>query len=386
MTETKIKIKPKTKLKTKIKAKTIAKTETKINTFSILLERVKRDPEGSLFEYYANGLWKTVSAAQFLDEVKTLAKGLIAKGVNVGDSVAIISRTRYEWSLFDFAIWAVGALPVPVYETDSAEQIKYIFKNAEIKYAAVENDEIAGRCPANAQKWIIEKNDIAALGVFGEGVSDLEVDERSMLRFGDDIATIVYTSGSTAVPKGVELSHRVLCACVYNGCQGVPEILLREDAKVLMFLPLAHVLARYLALAGIAGTTTIGMARSIKTLLDDLRQVKPTYLLAVPRIFEKVYNASSHRAAKGLKAKIFSQSAATAREFSQLQAQGKAVPLSLKAKHRLFDKLVYSQIRAVLGNNVEYCVSGGAPLDAELVHFFTGAGVPVFEGYGMTET
>ncbi|MDR2748307.1 MAG: AMP-dependent synthetase/ligase [Bifidobacteriaceae bacterium] len=367
------------------------KLKKTVNTFAILEERAARDPDGSLFEYYKNGKWEKVTAAQFLNQVKAVGKGLIAKGVKVGDSIAIISKTRYEWSLFDFAIWATGALPIPIYETDSAEQIKYIFEDASVKFAVVEDDDIYSRCPKRVgskaiEIWRIDHNAHGMLEAFGESVSDAEVESRCKIKKGEDIATIVYTSGSTALPKGVELTHRVLCACVYNGCKGVPEILLRENARILLFLPLAHVLARYLELAAIAGTTTIGMARSIKTLLDDLRQIKPTYLLAVPRIFEKVYNASSHRASKGLKAKIFANASKTARAYSEALSNGEKISRSLKFKHELFDKLVYSQIRAVLGGNLEYCVSGGAPLDISLVHFFTGAGVPVFEGYGMTET
>ncbi|MDR2799366.1 MAG: AMP-binding protein, partial [Bifidobacteriaceae bacterium] len=234
-----------------------------VNTFAILEERAARDPEGSLFEYYKNGKWVKVSAKEFLQSVKAVAKGLIAKGVKMGDSIAIISKTRYEWSLFDFAIWAAGAVPIPVYETDSAEQIKYIFEDANVKFAVVEDEDIYSRCPKKVagktknssvaiQVWRIDHNADGMLKAFGVSVPDAEVERRCKANKNEDIATIVYTSGSTALPKGVELTHRVLCACVYNGCKGVPEILLRENARILLFLPLAHVLARYLELAAIA--------------------------------------------------------------------------------------------------------------------------------------
>ncbi|MDR3128079.1 MAG: AMP-dependent synthetase/ligase [Bifidobacteriaceae bacterium] len=357
-----------------------------VNTFSILQDRVKRDPDGSLFEYFEAGAWKIVTAKQFYDQVIAVAKGLVAKGVKIGDSVAIISHTCYEWSLFDFAIWTAGAIPVPVYETDSAEQIKAIFEDANIKYAVIENEEIGLRCPDNVPKWFFDKHAVEILSALGESVSTAEIMERSTAKHDNDIATIVYTSGSTSRPKGVELTHKALCACVYNGCKGYSEILLAKNARLLMFLPLAHVLARYVELTGVAGTSTIGMSRSIKTLLDDLRHFKPTYVLVVPRILEKVYNASSHKASKGLKAKVFTQATTVAKQYSQIKANKQKPSLSLEIKHQIFDKLIYSKIRAVLGNNLDFCVSGGAPLDIDLIHFFTGAGIPVLEGYGMTET
>ena len=364
------------------------------NIFSVLEERVERTPDDNLVEYKnAQGEWAAFTAAEFKNKVVALAKGLIARGVMPGDSVSIIAHTCWQWTALDVAIMSIGALTVPVYETNSPAQVKMIFNDANVKMAFAEDDfqrdkieSVRDQCPDLGDVYVIGLGAIDTIIEYGRAVSDAEFLEREQTVKGSDLATIVYTSGSTGTPKGVELTHANFVFITYSGISSMPDIAMKPNRRLLLFLPLAHVFARYMQFFCFAGNVSLGLSSNLKTILADFKAFKPTFILAVPRIFEKIYNAASQKAGAGLKGRIFAGATQTARDWSYAQQSGEGIPVVLNLKHALYNKLVYSSIMDVFGGHVEYAVSGGAPLDSSIAHFFNGVGLPLLEGYGMTET
>jgi long-chain acyl-CoA synthetase len=349
------------------------------------------------FRRQVDGSWLDVTAKDFAGQALSVAKGLVAAGIAKGDRVGLMSKTRYEWTLIDFAIWAVGGVTVPIYETSSAEQVHWILSDSAAKGVFVETDEHRGlldgvrdRLTALEQTWQIEPGDPAVtpavdeLTKLGSEVSDDDLHARRRSVGSRDLATIVYTSGTTGRPKGVELTHRNLLSEIRAAGVAFPE-LMEQGNSLLVFLPLAHVLARAIAITALSMRVTLGHTSDVKSLVRDLGAFRPTFVIAVPRVFEKVYNTAKQTAHGSGKGKIFDAAEATAVAYSEAQDHGGA-GLALKVKHTVFDKLVYGKLRAALGGRCVAAVSGGAPLGARLGHFFRGIGVPVFEGYGLTET
>ena len=364
------------------------------NVFSVLVERAERKPDEPLVSYKDGaGSWRSFTAAEFRDKVIALAKGLIARGVMPGDAVSIISSTSWQWAALDMAIMSIGSLTVPVYETNSPAQVATIFNDSQVTMAFAENDaqrdkieSVRSRCSTLKDVYVIDFGALNTLEEYGRGVSDEEFWERERLVKGDDLATIVYTSGSTGMPKGIELSHGNFVYVTYAGTQSMPDIAYGRDRRLLLFLPLAHAFARYMVLYCFAGDVELGLSNNLKTILSDFGEFKPSFILAVPRIFEKVYNAASQKAGAGMKGRIFAKAAATAREWSHAQQEGNGFSASLRMRHAMYDRLIYRTIMGVFGGHCEYAVSGGAPLDGVIAHFFNGVGLPLLEGYGMTET
>ena len=336
--------------------------------------------------------WVEVSASEFRREAMDVAKGIIAAGVAVGDRIGVMSSTRYEWTLVDYAIWYAGAVTVPIYETSSAEQVQWILSDSEAvgvflegaKHAAV-FEEAKADLPLVTSAWVFDDGVIDALVAAGAEVSDADVLARREAAGPDSLATIIYTSGTTGRPKGCELTHGNFMFDVRNVVNSMPDLFLRNDASTLLFLPVAHVFGRVVQVGCINSGTILGHSADIKNILGDLAEFQPTFLLAVPRVFEKVYNSAEQKAAAGGKSRIFGAAASTAIDYSRAQDSG-GPSILLRLKHALFDRLVYSKLRAALGGKVSYAVSGGAPLGERLGHFFRGIGVTILEGYGLTET
>ncbi|GGU64183.1 AMP-dependent synthetase/ligase [Lentzea flava] len=345
------------------------------------------------FRRQIDGTWVDITARDFAAQVMAVAKGLIAAGIELGDRVGLVSKTRYEWSLLDFAIWAAGGVVVPIYETSSADQIEWILSDSGAKAVFVETsahrasvDEVVGKLPELSHVWQIEGSAAAVdeLTALGAEITDEQVHERRKQVQADNTATLVYTSGTTGRPKGCTLTHRNLLSEVRSALSRFPEILTAGNS-LLLFLPLAHILARALALACVYSRATLGHTADVKNLVADLGQFRPTFVVAVPRVFEKVYNGAKQKAHAGGKGKIFDAAEATAVEYSSALDNG-GPGLVLRLKHAVFDKLVFAKLRAALGGRAIAAVSGGAPLGDRLSHFFRGAGIPVYEGYGLTET
>ncbi|MFD6178330.1 MULTISPECIES: AMP-dependent synthetase/ligase [unclassified Isoptericola] len=362
------------------------------NLNDLLSTRVANDPRATLAERPSGGGWEQVSAAQFDAEVVAVAKGLVAKGVQPGDPVGIMSHTRYEWTLLDFAAWAAGAVPVPIYETSSAEQVEWILTDSGITLLVVEDSglaatvaEVSDRAPALREVLEIEDGAIAALTAAGAAVPDDEIVRRRGIADLADVATIIYTSGTTGTPKGAEITHGNLALLGVNAVAAVPEVF-KDGGRTLLFLPLAHVFARYIEILAIASGTVLGHWADLKTVTAGLGAFRPTYILAVPRVFEKVYNAAEQSAAAGGKLKIFHWAAATGIAYSRALDTPSGPSLWLRLQHKVADTLVFSKLRAVLGGQAQYAVSGGGPLGERLGHFFRGLGVTILEGYGLTET
>ncbi|MFI0487325.1 AMP-dependent synthetase/ligase [Actinomadura sp. 9N215] len=335
--------------------------------------------------------WSAVTASEFAAEAAAVAKGLVAAGIEPGDRVGLMSRTRYEWTVLDYAIWTAGAVSVPIYETSSAEQIEWIAGDSGAKAVFAETAEhvaaiegIRGRLPGLAHVWGIDAGGVDEVVVLGGDVDDDVVEERRRSRTGADIATLIYTSGTTGRPKGCEITHANLVSTARNAVQGAIAEVAVDGSSTLLFLPLAHVFARLIQVAVIEGGIILGHS-DVPNLLPDLATFRPTFLLAVPRVFEKVYNGAEQKAAADGKAKIFKAAAETAVAYSRALDTG-GPGLALKAKHKVFDLLVYKKLRAAVGGEVKYAVSGGAALGERLGHFFRGVGITILEGYGLTET
>ncbi|MFC9789971.1 AMP-dependent synthetase/ligase [Rhodococcus sp. NPDC127528] len=353
-------------------------------------------PDLVVFKRLVGSTWTPVTARDFADQVATVAKGLIALGVQPGDRVALMSATRYEWQLIDFAIWSAGGVTVPIYETSSAEQVRWILEDSAAVALVVENDahvatvgQVAAESPAVRKVLQIEGGDgtgaVAELVALGTDVTDEEVRARADALSAADPATLIYTSGTTGRPKGCQLTHSNLIAESRGISTSGFGDLLRPGRSTLMFLPLAHVLARAVSLAAFDAGATVGHTADIKNLVATFGVFKPDFILSVPRVFEKVYNTARQKAHGEGKGKIFDAAAEVAVQWSEAQDNGGA-GLVLKVKHAVFDKLVYGKLRAALGGQCQLAISGGAPLGARLGHFFRGMGVTIYEGYGLTET
>lgn len=368
--------------------------DSDINLFDLLDNRAKRDPEGAMIEYKGDdGTWQPYSAQVFRDMVIDLAKGLIGLGVNKGDSVAIVSRTRWEWTALDMAIMSIGALTVPVYETNSASQVSWIFNDSKVTLAIAEDDgqrdkieSVRSEVPTLRNVFVIEAGGLNAIKTYGESVTDAEFWEYKEASHGDDRATIVYTSGSTGTPKGVELTHRNFAFLVFSALQYMPRAGAWPNRRLLLFLPLSHVFARFMEFFSFGGTISLALSSNMKTMVKDFETFGPTLLLAVPRVYEKVYNAASQRAGTGFAGKMFMRAAENAREWSKAEQKGEQLPIAGRIAHAFYEQVVYKKIRTIFGPNADFAITGGAPMDSELSHFFNGIGMPVLEGYGMTET
>jgi long-chain acyl-CoA synthetase len=339
----------------------------------------------------AAGTWVDVSSRAFADEVLGVARGLIASGVEAGDRVALMSRTRYEWTVTDFAVFAIGAVTVPIYETSSAEQVEWILSDSGAKACLVETAEhrdlvesVRASTPALGAVWAFADDALAEVSALGADVAVEAVHERRAAVQPEQLASIIYTSGTTGRPKGCELTHANFLGEVTQVVVGLSE-LFNPDSSTLLFLPIAHVFGRAIQIGAVATGTTLGHTPDVATLIEDLGQFKPTFVLSVPRVFEKVFNTAKQRAHADGKGKIFDRSAQVAIDYSKALDAG-SVPLGLKLQHRVFDRLVYGKLRAALGGRCQAAISGGAPLGARLGHFYRGIGVTIFEGYGLTES
>ncbi|WP_037182509.1 AMP-dependent synthetase/ligase [Rhodococcoides fascians] len=351
----------------------------------------KESPNLVPFQRLVGGTWTDVTAAQFAKEVKAVAKGLIASGVELGDRVAILSATRYEWVVLDYAIWTAGGCTVAIYETSAADQAQWILEDSATKLLILETPahaealkEVTEGAADLREVLQIDAGAIDELTTRGAGISDEDLDTRRHQVKASAPATLIYTSGTTGRPKGVQLTHANFYAEV-QATQLALHDSMKEGNRTLMFLPMAHVFARAVSFGAFESKATIGHTSDITTLLDQFATFKPDFILSVPRVFEKVYNSAKQKAHDGGKGGIFDKAAATAIEWSEAQDKGGA-GLLLNIKHTVFDKLVYSKLRAALGGNCDRAISGGAPLGARLGHFFRGVGIPVYEGYGLTET
>jgi len=364
------------------------------NITDFLLRHARGGKNPALFATRdASGTWQDISATEFLDDVSALAKGLIANGVQQGDRVGIMSRTRYEWTLVDFAIWFAGAISVPIYETSSPSQVAWNLgdSGAVAAFAEQSHHEHAIRAAVRAENldgmrhvWQIEAGGLDELRTAGANISDAELEARRSSSSLDSIATIIYTSGTTGRPKGCELTHGNFAELSDNALAQLG-VIVNQGASTIMFLPLAHVFARFISVLAVAAGSRVGHTPDVKNLLPDLQSFQPTFILAVPRVFEKVYNSALSKAEDGGKGAIFHKAAETAIAYSRARQAGK-VGLGLKLKHTLFDALVYKKLREAMGGHVTHAVSGGGPLGERLGHFFNGIGLLVLEGYGLTET
>ncbi|MEV1287892.1 long-chain fatty acid--CoA ligase [Micromonospora sp. NPDC049679] len=336
--------------------------------------------------------WTDVTCAQFRDDVVAVARGLVAAGIEPGDRVALMSKTRYEWTLLDYAIWSVGAVTVPIYETSSAEQMAWILSDSGAIACFVETSNhalaVAGvreQLPALREVWQIDVGDIDAVRDRGASVEATEIDERRRAATADDIATIIYTSGTTGRPKGCVLTHRNMHSDISNAIPVLPN-LFHEGASTLLFLPLAHSFARLIQIGIVQARATMRHAPDTKNLVAELQDFKPTFVLSVPRVFEKVYNSAKQKAHADGKGKIFDKAEQVAIAYSEALDTPGGPGLGLKFQHKVFDRLVYGKLRAALGGRCATAISGGAPLGPRLAHFFRGVGVTIYEGYGLTET
>jgi long-chain acyl-CoA synthetase len=336
--------------------------------------------------------WTDVTAAEFLREVRSAAKGLVAAGVEVGDRVAILSKTRYEWTLLDYAVWFAGAVTVPIYETSSADQVEWILADSGARAVVLETGEhvtrvshLRDRLPELTQVWSLEDNGLEVLRRLGHDVSDDELEQRRTAAGPDHLATIIYTSGTTGRPKGCMLTHGNFGFELGTATSDLHELFELEDASTLLFLPLAHVFARIIQVGAVKQRVRLAHTADVANLLEDLTSFRPTFVLAVPRVFEKVFNQASQKAASEGRGRVFDAAAATAITYSRALDSGRPGPL-LRLRHVVFDRLVYGKLRAALGGRCAYAVSGGAPLGERLGHFYRGIGVTVLEGYGLTET
>ncbi|WP_329465600.1 AMP-dependent synthetase/ligase [Streptomyces sp. NBC_01431] len=363
------------------------------NLTDLIRRNAAQHPDVAVMGRKIAGAWADVTARQFLAEVRAVAKGLIAAGVDAGDRVALLSRTRYEWVLLDFAIWSAGAVTVPVYETSSPEQIQWILGDSGATVAIVESEAhqasvaaVQGGLPALKGIWQIDKDAVGRLTALGADVSEELLDQRMSSAHADDPATIVYTSGTTGRPKGCVLTHRAFFAECGNVVERLKPLFRTGECSVLLFLPAAHVFGRLVEVASVMAPIKLGCVPDIKNLTDELASFRPTLILGVPRVFEKVYNSARAKAQADGKGAVFDKAAHTAIAYSKALSTPAGPSVGLKIKHKVFDKLVYSKLRAVLGGRGEYAISGGAPLGERLGHFFRGIGFTVLEGYGLTES
>jgi len=364
------------------------------NITDLLMDRLVATPDLVLFSLPRNGQWLPVTTKEFHAQVIALAKGLVAAGIEPGDKIGLICKTRYEWTLIDFATWFAGAILVPVYETSSPNQVQWNLSDSGATAVIVETadhfarfDEVHPELSHIRSVWQIDLGDLDKLVAGGVNVTDADIERRRNLAVGDDMATLIYTSGSTGKPKGCVLTHANFLETSRNAAVALKEVLTHpEGASTLLFITTAHVFARFISVLCVHAGVRVGHQADTKTLLAALGSFQPTFLLAVPRVFEKVYNSAQQKAIAGGKGKIFDAAAHVAVEHSKLVQAGSSIPLGMKVKFALFDKLVYSKLRAAMGGKVVWAVSGSAPLGAHLGHFFKSLGIVILEGYGLTET
>jgi long-chain acyl-CoA synthetase len=362
------------------------------NATNLLLDRVAASPDNALFSVpNGSGGWNDLSARAFHAQVIALAKGFVAAGIKPGDRVGLMCKTRFEWSLVDFAMWFAGAALVPIYETSSPSQIEWILQDSEAVAIIMEThdhvarfDEARKNTPFVHTAWCLDDGDLAKLVDQGSKVSDEEIERRRSAAKPGDLATLIYTSGSTGKPKGCVLTHANFVDLCRNSTVAISSVV-NERASTVLFIPLAHIFARFIAVLAVTGGVKVGHQPDTSQLLPALQSFKPTFLLAVPRVFEKVYNSAEQKAEAGGKGKIFRAAAKVAVEHSRAVEAGK-IPLGLKVQFALFDRLVYSKLRDALGGRVEFAVSGSAPLGERLGRFFHSLGFMILEGYGLTET
>lgn len=352
----------------------------------------EREPGRVMVSVQQGEDWKDVTAAEFDRDIRALAKGLVAAGVEVGDRVAIMSRTRYEWTLADFALWSVGAVPVPVYETSSADQIEWIVSDSGATAMIVEDQamtalvsSVRDKLPTLRDVWQIDAGGLDELSAAGADVGDEDLTARRSGLGRADLATLIYTSGTTGRPKGCELTHDNFMALAENAAERLSVVIKAPGSATLLFLPLAHVFARFIQVVAVHAGARIGHTPDPKTVIADLAGFRPTFLLSVPRVFEKIYNSAEQKAESGGKGKIFRWAARVAQDYSRGLAAGRVGPM-LKVQHAVADKLVYAKLRELMGGQVTYAISGGAALGERLGHFYRGVGLLVLEGYGLTET
>jgi long-chain acyl-CoA synthetase len=370
----------------------LVQADPNANATDLLIGRVAKTPDRALFALpTSDGGWEDISAAEFLRQVIALSKGLIASGIEPGDKIGMMCKTRYEWTLIDFATWFAGAVLVPVYETSAPGQVQWNLSDSGAVAMITETadhfarfDEVRADLPLVRASWQIDLGDLDKLVKAGVDVSDDEVERRRQLAKGSDLATLIYTSGTTGRPKGCILTHSNFVELCRNAHAAIPEVV-NEDSSTLLFITTAHIFARFISVLGIEGGVKVGHQPDTKLLLPSMASFKPTFLLAVPRVFEKVYNSSEQKAEGSGKGKIFRKAAEVAIAHSKALDAG-TVPLGLKLQFALFDRLVLSKIRTALGGRVKYAVSGSAPLGLYLGHFYRSLGLTILEGYGLTET
>lgn len=363
------------------------------NITDLLEMRVRKTPNLPLFSTEAaEGRWVDISAKDFHTKVVALAKGLVAAGIQPGQAVAIMSRTRFEWTLLDFALWYAGAVPVPIYESSAPSQMEWILSDSDSVAVFLENDEhverfeqIKAGAPLVRKVWTIESDAIDQLIKVGRDISDETIEAKRKSSRLRDLATIIYTSGTTGKPKGCELTHRGFVELSKNATLELPQVV-AEGASTLLFLPLAHVFARFIEVLCVHGGVKVAHQPDSKNVGPAMASFHPTFLLAVPRVFEKVYNTAEQKAEAAGKGKIFRTAAYSAIAYSKALDTPGGPSILQKVRHKLFDVLVYKKLRAAMGGQVKYAVSGGAPLGARLGHFYRAIGLIVLEGYGLTET
>jgi long-chain acyl-CoA synthetase len=371
----------------------LVETPSHENITDLLLNRVRKTPNIPLYAIEKTpGVWTDVSAKEFLEQVEDLAKGFIAAGIRPGDAVAIMSRTRYEWALVDYALWFAGAVSVPIYETSAPAQIEWVLSDSGAVALFVETSEHLSRfesiktsVPSVKQVWKFEDDSLVKLVAMGREVSAEKLEQARSSQNLDSLATIIYTSGTTGKPKGCELLHRGFVDLSKNAMLELPEVV-QEGKATVLFLPLAHVYARFISILCVHAGIKVGHQPDTTTVAASMQSFHPDFLLAVPRVFEKVYNSAEQKAEAGGKGKIFRKAVQVAIDYSRAQDTKSGPSLLLKLEHKVFDALVYKKLRAAMGGQVKYAVSGGAPLGDRLGHFFRSIGLVVLEGYGLTET
>ena len=371
----------------------IVPADPEANATDLLVDRVAATPDAPLFSLPDGDGWKDLTAAEFLRQVVALSKGFVQAGIQPGDKIGLMCKTRYEWSLIDFAVWFAGGVLVPIYETSSPAQVQWNMSDSGAIAVILETpemfarfDEVHADLPDIGNVWQIHLGDLDKLAASGTAIPDGEIERRRNLARGDDIGTLIYTSGSTGRPKGCVLTHSNFVELSRNSAEALKEVVMQPGgASTLLFITTAHIFARFIAVLCVTAGVKVGHQADTKQLLPALASFKPTFLLAVPRVFEKVYNSAEQKAESGGKGKIFRKAAAVAVEHSQAVEAG-AVPFGLRLRFAIFDRLVYSKLRAAMGGRVKYAVSGSAPLGAHLGHFFHSLDIKILEGYGLTET
>lgn len=379
-------------MKTQAFTPPVKPTPTTGSTLDAVLRNAAEAPDEEVIAVKRGETWAPVTTTAFLAEVQAVAKGIIAAGIHAGDRVAVMSRTRYEWTVVDYAIWYAGAVSVPIYETSSAEQVQWILSDSGAVAIFAESfknretfNSIARDVPAVQHVWVFDDGALSHCRDGGAGVSDEELESRRATLTPESLATIIYTSGTTGRPKGCMLSHKNIMYVVDAIVYGLPDLFLAKGSSTVLFLPVAHVFGRLIQAGCVSARVKLGHCPDTRLLLGDLATFQPTFVLSVPRVFEKIFNSSQAKAEADGKGHIFATAAATAIAYSESLDTG-GPGFLLKVKHTLFDKLVYSKIRKAMGGHVRFAVSGGAPLGARLGHFFRGIGVTILEGYGLTET